>query len=395
MTITTKKYRIHGILKTTSPMHIAAPGSLRYDPDTRRMTSGKLGIPCTGIQMLSLASVVSIPGETEAETREFQIKVPMIAANNLSGGLRRQAAAIAFEALLAKGQKVDIGTYSGMTCGSVTGKPDGGLVKFEEYREARANPFLGLFGGGPRMMRRNAKVHNLVPVTKSTEFMHQGASRHPGFDGAEDLALKVTIPESVRFVQVQTFVKNDDLIKFVDFAMQEKVIADFERKMIERQQNILSDKEAKDSGAEGSRFSNRTFTSYEYVIPGVSFPMTFELDVTDEQLGLYMLSLDRYAATERIGGASRNGFGQFVMENVVLVDVETGEVHKNLFIGGRLDRDEDGVAYPFLQAWDAASQSLSADRLNYLMRPPADKPTDEEKKEKAASKKAAKETKGN
>lgn len=380
----TKKYRIHGIIKTISPLHIAAPGAVRFDPTTGGYASGDGGIACTGIQQMPLPSTL-----TGKSGSEYQAKVPMIAANNLNGALRRQAAAITFDALLAKGEKVDMGTYSAMTCGSVTGKPDGGLVKFEEYREARQNPFLGLYGGGPRMMRRNVRVHNLVPVTKATAFMHQGVSRHPGFDGPGELATQYTVPESVKLVQMFAFVKNDDLLKFVDLAMQEKVITDFEKKIAERQQSILDDKAAKDSGGEGSRFSNRTFTSYEFVIPGVGFPMTFELDVTDEQLGLFMLALDRFAATERLGGALRNGFGQFAMENVVLVDVASGE-SSELFEGGRLDRDKDGAAFPYLQAWDKAALSLSAERLNYLMRPPADKPTDEEKKEKAAAKKLAK-----
>lgn len=386
----TSKYRIHGIIKTTSPLHIATPGAVRFDPETGGYAGGDKGIPCTGIQQMPLPGTAA----NRDGISERQLKVPMIAANNLNGGLRRQASAIVFDALLAKGEQVDMGTYSAMTCGSVTGKPDGGLVKFDEYREARAHPFLGLYGGGPRMMRRYVRVHNLVPLTKETQFMHQGASRHPGLDGVEDLAMKITLPESVRMVQMFAFVKNDDLIKLVDVAMQEKVIADFETKMAERQKNILSDKTAKDAGGEGSRFSNRTFTAYEFVIPGVSFPMTFELDVSDEQMGLFMLALDRYAAKERIGGALRNGFGQFVMENVVLVDAKTGEVEKDLFVGGRLNRDEDGPAYKFLKAWDTAAQELSADRLNYLMRPPAEKLSDEEKKEKAAAKKAVKVSKG-
>lgn len=384
----TKKYRIHGIIKTTSPMHIAAPGALRYDDKTSRNPLGTFDIACTGIQKMSLPSIISSENDSE-----YQAKVPMIAANNLNGGLRRQAAAITFEALLAKGEKVDMGTYSAMTCGAVTGKPDMDLVKFEEYREVRQHPFIGLYGGGPRMMRRNVRVHNLVPITEATEFMHQGNSRHPSFGGPADISLTYAVPKKVRMVQKFAFVRNDDLLKFVDFAMQEKVISDFEKNMTDRQQKILSDKTAKENDEKGSRFSTRIFSAYEYVIPGIAFPMTFELDVTDEQLGLFMLALDRYAANERIGGAVRNGFGQFSMENVVLVDAETGEVHDGIFSCGRLNRSNENVI-PFLKAWDTATQSLSAERLNYLMRPPVEKATDEEKKEKAAAKKAAKEISG-
>lgn len=373
--MTIKHYHLHGIIKTLSPLHIAAPGSVHYDLVTgtypKKDVKTKV-MDCTGIQQLHLPSLRAPDSD---EGRAYQSKVPLIAANNFSGGLRRSACAVVFDALLAKNQRVEIGTYSAMTCGAVTGSPDGAMVKFEEYREARAHPFVGLFGGGPRMFRRHVRLNNMVPLTRETEFMFQGIARHPAFDDVEQL--DVMVPDRVRLVHQFHFVRNDDLLKFVDFSMQEKVIRDFEASMLERQTKIFqAQATAGEDGAEkANTFTPRTMSSYEFVIPGIAFPMVCDLEVTEEQLGLFLLALDRFCEKERIGGAARNGFGQFVMENVVLVDVETGEVKKHLFSSGRLDRDESGAAFPYLQAWYTAAQSknFTADRLNHLLRPGAPK----------------------
>lgn len=363
----TKKYRIHGFVKITSPLHIASPLAARFDHETGRTTYGQNGIPCTPIQKMAL------PKLRTSDTREWQADCPVIPANNINGHLRRAASAIVFDSLLALGQKVKMETYSAMTCGAVTGKPDSDLVKFDEYQEARENVFLGLFGGGPRMMRRNVRVHNLFPVTEDTlaAGIHSGVSRHPDLNGVENYAMSILVPNTVRPVQAWTFIRGDELRSLTDIDMQSRVIDDYMAKIQERQAAVLADRKSKDEGEEGGRFSTRTFTAMEFIIPGISFPMNFELDVTDAQLGLFLLALDRFAGQDRLGGWSRNGFGQFVLQKVVLVDAQTGEtVTGELFRDDRLDRSEDGAAYPFIAEYFKAAQDLSAERLDYLMRPP-------------------------
>lgn len=110
--------------------------------------------------------------------------------------------------------------------------------------------------------------------------------------------------------------------------------------------------------------------------------MTFELNVTEEQMGLFLLALDRFAETERIGSMSRNGFGQFSLEKVVLTEVDTDTIHKNLFLNGRLNRTENSPALPYLKKWADAAPQLSAARLDYLMRPPVQKKEKGKKGEK-------------
>lgn len=385
----TKQYRIHGIIKTTAPLHIASPRKKRIDPQTGYEAFGQGGIPCTPVVTMDLPFAREIRFERDGaeEVMRKQMSVPVIPANNINGHLRRHAAALIFDAMGARGEKVSIGTYSAMTCGAVTGSPDAGMIKFDEYREARQNVFLGLFGGGPRMIRRNVRVHNIVPITDETieAGLHSGSSRHPKMDGPVDLAGAARIKDGIRsIVQNWTFLRKDDLKSLVDIDRQESVIDDYLNKITEYQAKIL---EEQTKGKDGDRLSTFTFTAMEFVVPGIMFPTTFELDVTDAQMGLFLLALDRFAAKDRIGGCTRNGFGQFLFQHMMLVDVDSDKTDtiEEIFKDGRLNKGSKLVEQ-FLAAYQQAVQDLSVDRLNFLMRPPVE--TDRVKEKKAA--KAAK-----
>ena len=116
-------------------------------------------------------------------------QVPVIAANNIMGRLRRHAAHHLLDAIKAKNERIKIGTYMGLQCGAVTGNPDGRDVTFDEYKETRQHPYIGLFGGGPRMMRRYVRVFNAVPYTDKSEFMFSRV-RHPNLNQAHKSRFK-------------------------------------------------------------------------------------------------------------------------------------------------------------------------------------------------------------
>src|SRR5471032_310488 len=125
-----KKMTFHAILTTLSPLHIASPESFRYViSEASGYASVKNGleggIACSGIQRRRMA-----PGAVEG----LEFGVPFIAANNIAGHLRRHASKILFDTITAKGGKVTLATYSAITCGAVTGKPDGRDLTLAEYR---------------------------------------------------------------------------------------------------------------------------------------------------------------------------------------------------------------------------------------------------------------------
>lgn len=156
------KCTIYTMLKLLSPLHIAAPSELRLDPSTGKTkygTSGDGTIPCTGVQKM----VIVGPGSTDEAAAEpgpeangnggkapknlTKYRVPVIAGNNIAGRLRRQAGTLVLRALEAKGESVNLSTFSVLMSGAVTGNPSGEDLTYQEYEQARKHPYFGLFGG--------------------------------------------------------------------------------------------------------------------------------------------------------------------------------------------------------------------------------------------------------
>jgi len=369
------KLKINAVLTTKSPMHIAAPESGRYDPDTGYTSEyGTNGFPCTLTQKMSIAT----EGETTEDGNSIATikKTPVIAANNIAGRLRRHAAKLLLEALREKDQKVSIETYSALMCGAVTSKPDSRDTKYAEYLAVKEHPYLGLFGGGPRMYPRNVKVHNALPMNNMTnqlasKLVHPHAADYAQ-NGLERKLLKVSM-----------FRRNDDLHTLADIATQEKSIEDFEKVITARQTKILAERaKGKDNKSETTTF---TFSALELIVPNVNFATVFELDVNDNaQVGLFLLSLSSFAQTERIGGQSRNGFGMFEFNDVIITDDE-GNQHNSIFNNGELNKTNPEVA-KYISAWKEAAKTLEASDLETMYELA---PVKEKKKATPADKKAA------
>ncbi len=368
MTAATSKYRIHAFLRTLSPLHITSPESARLDVATMKVVYGdSMGIPLNQVQKLNVAE---LGGSSRA--------VPVIAANNIMGRLRRHGATQVLNALRAKGEHIAVSTYSALQCGAATGKPDGRDVLFSEYREARKHPYIGLFGGGPRMMRRNVRCFNAVPYMDSTAFM-AGRTKHPFLDEAVHKAA----PDARRLTQFWIQNRNDDLRELVNISQAQATIKDFDQEINARQQAILADSKANSEGAEStSRHSTRSFSSFEFVVPGVYFPLCFELDVTPAQMGLFLVALDSFAATERLGGHARNGLGHFSLTDVLIADDKGAILSEKVFSDSRLDQ-ANAFVQPFLQAWGTEAKAISGADLDRLFAPPVDDPKAKKPKAKA------------
>lgn len=353
----TKQYRIHAFLRTLAPLHISSPESARLNiAEMKPIYSDSKEHP--PLNLTQKLTVMEQGGNTRL--------VPVIAANNLMGRLRRHAAKAVCDVIKAKGQRIKIGTYMGLQCGAVTGNPDGRDVNYSEYKETRANPYIGLFGGGPRMMRRYVRAFNLVPYMDCTASMF-GRTQHPYMDET----IHKTPADSRRLTQCWILNRNDDLRELANLQQAGDVIEDFESRLSARQQAIVAASSAENRAEGDPRLSTRSFSALEFVVPGVYFPVCFELDVTDAQLGLFLVALDQFCDKERIGGHSRNGFGAFSFSEVVVTDNQGTVLGESLFSNSRLNLDHE-FAKPHLQAWSASAQSLNAEDLDRLFAPPDD-----------------------
>jgi CRISPR type IV-associated protein Csf2 len=336
---------LYAFIKTTSPLHISAPGSMRFDPATGKTSFGgtDIGVACTAVQRMPIFT-------EDGERRAY----PVIAANNLSGRLRRHAARLVLDALKDKGQKVSLSTYTTLQCGAATGNPDGEDITYQEYLNYKNHPYLGLFGGGPKMMRRAFRVHNALPVNADT-VATQGTLIHP--TAREHL-------QEGRLTEVWGFRRNDDLRDLVGIHQAEQTVTDFVSTFSARQMLIIEEAK-KERGSGTTKTTTKTYSAIEFVPPGVLFGLCVEFSaINAAQQGLFFLALDSLAANERLGGQVRNGFGAFVLEDVRL-EIDDAE-QTGLFNNGRLYRDHPVVSES-LAAWGKAKLDLDAQQLEILL----------------------------
>lgn len=368
------KCTIYTMLKLLSPLHIAAPSELRLDPSTGKTKYGSSGdgtIPCTGVQKMLIVGPgstedVAAPEENNGKPNRNVAKhrVPVIAGNNIAGRLRRQAGTLVLRALEAKGQSVNLSTFSVLMSGAVTGNPSGEDLTYQEYEQARKHPYFGLFGGGTKMLRRNVRVCNALPMLKLLAKDGLGLLRHPHH---EQQALDMQPFEAVN---AWTFRRNDDLKDLSHVELAEVTIKNFQAEFEKRQALIIEDQRKNAEGeAKASKTSTQTFSALEFVSPGLIFDLVFELDVDNEaQIGLFLAALDNFAAEERLGGQSRNGFGQFILQDCMLVPEDEAQIFGgtdpiSIFDNGRLDRGLPMVSAA-LKAWGQAAGMLEASALD-------------------------------
>jgi CRISPR type IV-associated protein Csf2 len=228
-------------------------------------------------------------------------------------------------------------------------------------------------------MRRNMRGYNSVPFTRETRFMFDRIC-HPMFDeGTHATSLDLR-----RLRQFWIFTRNDDLRNLANLAQAARSIEDFVAGIRERQASILIDRHSRESGAaeESNRTSTKTIWAMEFIVPGVFFPLAFDLDVNDAQMGLFLLALDSFAKSERIGANSRNGMGQFALNEVLVTDRDGTLLSSGIFNNSRMQRDVPGIQV-FLNAWSHATSQITGADLDRLFDPRVD-----EAKARKTSKKA-------
>jgi CRISPR type IV-associated protein Csf2 len=292
------------------------------------------------------------------------VYLPIFPANDARGRLRRLAAAEIFHLLSSRGEKLSLETYHGLTCGAVTGQP-AKEVSFDLAVKAGKHSFLGLFGGGPRIVPSSLRVNTLWPVVSTT--IKSGLVPH--YYENE----KISVGPH-RLTRAMFYRRIDDALIFSN-GQTELVVKEYSTAVTDWMKEIFGMK-----SAEGKKERNpkqlHTYAAIEFVVPGTRFYSELNLN-TDRaglgSLGLLIHALTAFANKQEIGGWTRIGFGRFEAEFDLLApdDTRVPLVIKTL-TGYEPNVDAEQVAEA-LDAWATSSATINAAELEELYALPSKK----------------------
>lgn len=343
---------IQGIFKLTAPMHVA--DSIQYSLDDKgyvvRKTNGMANVIATMRQNIL--------------TDGMRVKIPYFPANDLRGRLRRKAAALVMEALAAKGDKVPVELYAGLCAGASGAKPENS-VTIEEIKRASEHVYMGLFGGGTRMLRSRFIVSDGVPIMNATV---KAGLVPKGFGPYESRALPlssgseaVESGDGYKLTEVRHIVRVDDVTRVMRSDELRAHVQDAENAVAQWQANVLQNRsdrknqdEQKAAGEETASIKKSDLAnvvSVQSIIAGTELYVRFDLQdtTTPAQRGLLLCALRDLINEQALGGWIRNGFGKFTAEHF------TANLEDKAFAPFALD-DKTGE----LKLTDAAGPMLEA-----------------------------------
>lgn len=296
------------VFRNQTPIHSSAPtkntisldgkiGALQGFPFTRMRT---MNVPAvTGDGLLAVTSVPVVPG------------------NTLRNLLRRSALASVFEYLHGH-QALSVGAYAAACTGSASGNPEGRPATFDETMKVRNHVFLGLFGGGPRLLKGRLSVDSMYPIVSD-------AARVIG-EGYEERMVSGRILDTVWIRRVDPISKLDDEVaeRVIDNArasITQWAINNLERanKAVEKRAKKSKGESIEDAGEAETRGLN-AFNAHEVVIPGVDWVWALSLtSPTDAQLGLVLKAIKDIADNQmQIAGGHARNYGRVSIEDIEL-----------------------------------------------------------------------------
>lgn len=299
--------KIQAVFTLTSPLHISDPAPAAVGLDGKFADQG---FPCI--------RTTTMPRLVDGELRY----IPCVPANSMRKILRMHLLAQIEEQLAARAQPLTLNAYAAAACGAATGAPDGIQATYQERRDIAAHPYLGLFGGGPRMMHGKLSAGAALAITPDT--LNLAA-------GYEHLAA------GGKITAIQWIFRKDPLA-----SVDSDIIAGGAEAISAAQAAAL---ESKERGL-------AAMNCHQVVIPGVS--MVFEAKLTDPtgaQLGALLSAI--FALPSRpLGGKSSHGYGQVALQSVTLNGEEIASQ-------GELDMDNT-MANDAMTAWGEALETITA-----------------------------------
>lgn len=301
--------QIEVVIRNITPIFSAAPGSNYVTLDgTINPPLGATRFPLTRARTMN---VVAEMGDGELKA----VPLPVVPGNTMRNLLRRTILKEIIEpTLLEKASQLSIGAYATAYAGNSSGNPDGVPSSFDEISIMRDHPFLGLFGGGPRMLEGRLMVDALYPI-------HQHSARIIGNDYIND-SIKGSITDII-------WSRRNDPVLELGSTEDVAVIQGGAKAANDWIADLLSATKSKkgkaskqaDEAAEPAEDSGRglkAFNAHEVVIAGVNWVWRISVDrPTDAQVGMILQALSKIT-DQRIAGGHAKDYGRFTIENVTL-----------------------------------------------------------------------------
>lgn len=316
---------IQGTLKLTSPLHVSAFESSWRLNDERRASQGDNG----GKPLTRMAR------QTFVDHEHATCEVPFVGANGFRGRLRRLAARRVQSAI----GPVSLDTYHGLSCGAVSGRPAKDAITISSSARAKANIYVGLFGGSPALYPSRYRAFDAVPVTETTIKLNMVPDRYSDIAPVRRFGQTARPARPDELLFFLDFNRIDDALRFRDpdapllIKDYAEALADWMSKVSDNRQAVAASKDAaaanrekkgKDRAAveKVSKNSIDAMSAIEALAPGAHlfFRIDLDSDLDDAQVGLMMLSVLDLVKQNRLGGWGRNGLGTFVADLGVYED---------------------------------------------------------------------------
>lgn len=310
-TFSTQSNTIHVVLSTTSHLNCAFPqDSKRPEDSTTTLTIKK-----------------KVKGES----------VPYFPANGLRGRFRR---AIASRIINALGKPVTTDIFLGLTSGSAPTGVDTISSSIEELMRAANHPYMGVFGGGSRMLMGRYDVSDINPILHST-VNHKvvAAPVHlvePYLDSQilpSDDDIKTL--QAYQLTERRTLFKIDDISrgrKLIDMTKQleggEEAIATHLQAIANEQATRKQQKGEGSIDVDKKRQINNML-GVEGISPGVDMHFRVDLspELSEEQIGVILLAIKDLADENYLGGWGRIGFGRFEIKTIE-ANIPAHDIHE-------------------------------------------------------------------
>lgn len=301
-------FNISVIFRNVTPMHSSSPTKSTISLD------GKIGAPL-GFPFTRMRSM-NIPAQM-GDGLLSVTKIPVVPGNTLRNLLRRSSLSTVFGQMRGQ-QTLSVGAYAAATAGSASGNPEGRPSTFDEAMKVRNHVFLGLFGGGPRLIKGKLSVDSMYPIINT-------ATRVLG-EGYEDRMVSGQILETI-------WVRRVDPIAKVSIEDPEQVISnaresitqwainslDQSNKALEKRSKKNKGEFTEEQGDTESRGLN-AFNAHEVVIPGIDWRWNVLLNSpTQAQLGLVLKAIKDIEDNQmQVAGGNSRGYGLVSIEDITL-----------------------------------------------------------------------------